>query len=226
MKCSLAWGVVVSGLAALFCAGVVFAAEPATPVNLVRNAGFEDGEVGKLPTAWGQEKEMGAEGTVALSDKQAHSGTRSVCIEHTNDKGYIHPDGNAVLKPDTYLYRLWAFSDADSSFTMELYDARAWAKPRPEVLQFGRGLMSQTYALRKDTWTRCEMAISVTEACPVSLQIGLRTRGRLWLDDVELVSCPAQLVLADTGTAHPGSLSPDEIKCHVQTVLSTGASHE
>ncbi|OGV66302.1 MAG: hypothetical protein A3K19_20040 [Lentisphaerae bacterium RIFOXYB12_FULL_65_16] len=206
-----------SAIRVIFLSGwtvcTAWAADAGKPgANLVPNPSFEDGAVGQLPTGWHMEKESGSEGTVALTDKQAHTGKRSVLIDHTNDKGYIHPDGNVTLKPGTYLYRVWATSDADTTFDMQLYDARAWGKDKPKTLQLGSGLLTQEFPVRKDTWTRFEMAVAATEEFPGSIQIGLRKPGRLWLDDVEIITCPPQLVLADTGSQHASSLTSEELR--------------
>ena len=188
------------------------AAEGPGPVNLVRNGGFEEVQAGGEPAFWGQQSEGGAEGSVARAEGQAHSGKASVLVTHSNDKGYVHPNHEVTLPPGVYLYRVWARSDADLSFVMEVYDTRSWSvKGAPADLQVG-GRMGRDFSLRRDTWQRCEMVVNVSAEFPASLQIGLRQRGRLWLDDVEVVATSPLLVLADTARSHPASLTPDELR--------------
>ncbi len=54
----------------------------ATPQNIITNSSFEKGVVGGLPVGWFYEKEGGAEGTVAITDKDAHSGKQCLFIEN------------------------------------------------------------------------------------------------------------------------------------------------
>jgi hypothetical protein len=180
--------------------------------NLVRNPGFEVGKPGELPSDWGQQLENEATGTVALVDTLAHTGKQSLRIEHTNDKGYIHPNHELTLPPGVYAYRLWARSDTEIPFEMQVYDTRSWGGLGvPDDLQVN-GMTGQQFSLRKDTWQRCEMVLSVTAAFPASLQIGLRKPGKLWLDDVEIVPIEPLLVLCDTGITPAVSFTAEEVQ--------------
>jgi hypothetical protein len=180
--------------------------------NLVRNPGFEAGQPGGLPTDWSQQLENDATGTVALVETLAHTGKQSLRIDHTNDKGYIHPNHEVTLPPGVYAYRVWARSDTDISFNLEVYDTRSWGGLGvAEDLQVN-GMTGQEFSLRKDTWQRCDLVISATVAFPASLQIGLRKLGHLWLDDVEIVPIEPLLALYDTGTTHPACLSPEDVQ--------------
>lgn len=198
---------------ARFVAGSpVRAADPAS-ANRVRNPGFEEGQPGALPVGWSDQKEGGAEGQVALTQQSPHGGRQCLAIEHTNDRGYIHPNHDVVVPPGVYAFAVWARSSTAGPFAMELHDARAWAKPRPATLQLGNGMVRQEFSLRPETWERCEMTVTVTEAFPASIQIGLTRRGTLWLDDVELraVAGPPPPLLADVPGSHAGPLSATEL---------------
>jgi len=198
-------------LAAWVACGLGWAAE-APPANLVRNPGFEEGPPGADPAAWGRQSEGGAEGTVAITDRLAHGGKQSLLVESTGDKGYIHPNHELTLPPGTYTYRVWARSDTDLALHMEIYDTRSWSvQGAPDDLQVN-GMTGRQFSLRRDTWQPCEMVVTATVAFPASLQVGLRTRGRLWLDDVEVVPIAPLLDLADLGRPHPAALTPEELQ--------------
>lgn len=180
--------------------------------NLVRNPGFEEGVEDGNPKFWHQQAEGEAQGTVALAEETAHSGRCSLRIDLQNDKGYLHPIQNLTVASGSYVYRLWARSDADVSCVMQIYDTRSWGGgAKPDDLQVG-GVTTREFKLAKDTWQRCEMLVDVTTAFPASLQIGLRQKGRLWLDDLELVPAEPRLVLATSPKPHPEGFLDEELR--------------
>lgn len=200
------------GLGLCFATSEIRADQGGIPTNLVLNAGFEEVGVGGDPAQWDKQSEGGAEGLVTRDEAVFHGGRSSVRIEHTNDRGYIHPMHRVAVPPGAYLYRVWARSDADISFTMQIYDTRTWGGGKaPDDLQVG-GMTGQEFSLRKDTWQRCEMFVTATAGFPASLQIGLRKRGRLWLDDIELMPTEPRLVIADTGRVHAKGIGPEELE--------------
>lgn len=188
------------------------AAPDTSSSNLVQNPGFENGIAEGDPVSWRHEAESEAQGTVGAVEGMPHSGRFSVLVDHTNSKGYLHPSQNLTVPSGSYAYRLWARSDADTSFLMQIYDTRTFGgRPRPDDLQVN-GLTTREFKLRKDTWQLCEFFIDVTTTFPCSLQIGLRSQGKLWLDDIELVPTPPRLVLAATPKPHPTEFSPEELQ--------------
>lgn len=187
--------------------------------NLIRNPGFEEGSEEGNPKFWHQQAEGDALGTVGLAEDTAHGGRCSLRIDHTNDKGYLHPNHNLTVAPGSYVYRVWARSDADSSLVMQIYDTRSFSgAPKPDDLQVN-GVTTREFKLAKDAWQRCEMLVDVTTTFPASLQIGLRKKGRLWLDDLELVPAQPRLVLAACPTSHPKGFSPEELRTREKWVL-------
>lgn len=209
-------GIVSRWIVASLAGSLLISSSPAgpaaSPANLVLNPGFEEGVVDGNPRGWEQQAESDAEGTVSVVEDQAHGGRCSVLVEHRNQKGYLHPSHSVTVPPGSYRYRLWAKSDADLSFVMQIYDKRLWlAHPAPEDLQAG-GLTSREFRLVKDTWQCCEIPVDVTAEFPASLQIGLREAGRLWLDDVELLPGPPRLVLASAAEPLHGKFTPEELR--------------
>jgi hypothetical protein len=143
--------------------------------NIVTNSGFEIGKIGGLPDEWRDQKEGGGEGNVMLTDKEAHSGKRSLFIENTNDDGYVHPNKSVEIQPGDYTFSFWAKSDKDIEFPAQLYNEADWNM-----------LFDTSCSLKAGVWTRFEFPISFTEKSSGSIQIGLTSQGSLWLDDVEL----------------------------------------
>ena len=182
--------------------------------ELVRNGGFEDGKPGALPEHWSQQKEGGAEGTVAVSRDQAYSGEQGLVVAHTNRTGYIHPNHTVQLEPGTYVYSLRARGEAEEVLAVQLYDARAWGEPRPKQLQLGNGMFSRKVALEAGAWREIEYVLTVTEAFPASIQIGLTGGGKAWLDDVSIRPAPADVAVSlwDTGRGHAAALAPGSLK--------------
>ena len=182
--------------------------------ELVRNGGFESGEPGALPEHWRQQKEGGAEGTVAVSREHAHTGKQSLVVAHTNGTGYIHPNHSVQLEPGTYVYGLWARGEAKEVLAVQLYDARAWAETRPKQLQFGTGMFGRKVALEAGSWREVEFVISVTEAIPASVQIGLTGGGKVWMDDVSIRPAPADVAVSvwDMERTHAAPLEPEALK--------------
>lgn len=197
----------------LLAAPIVVCCEGVAPSgNLVLNAGFEEMAEGGEPANWDKQSEGGVEGSVRLDSSGAHGGRSSLRIENANGKGYIHPMQRVVIRPGAYLYSVWARSDSDVIFSMQIYDTRAWAGGKaPDDIQV-RGATGHEFKLPKDTWRRFEMYISATAEFPASLQIGLRQRGRLWLDDVEVVPTEPRLIIADTGRPHPEGIGAAELE--------------
>ena len=155
--------------------------------NIVSNSGFEIGKVfarltdakgfrGKMPEEWYDQKEGGAEAKVILTDKEAHSGKRFLFIEHKNDDGYINPNKKIKIEPGDYTFCFWAKSDKEIEFSAELYCETDWSI-----------LVGESCNLKSNIWTRFEFPTSFLKTFPASIQIGLRVKGRLWLDDVELI---------------------------------------
>jgi len=170
--------IVVRGLACaltLCCLSVLICNRGAAQ-NLLSNSDFERGRVGALPEGWGSQKEGGAEGRVLLTDKEAHSGSRCLLIEHTNDGGYIHENKSVDLEKGYYRFSLWAKSNKDAKFLAQIYRRTDWSTP-----------LSRTCKLKGGRWTRFEFFLAPAEPFPASIQIGLTERGKLYLDDVELV---------------------------------------
>lgn len=194
--------------------GALLLLRPATGAegNLVRNPGFELGTPGELPTDWGRQLEGEATGTVALVDTLTHTGKQSLRIDHSNDTGYIHPNHELTLPPGVYAYRVWARSDTDTAFNMEIYDTRSWGGQGVAADLQVNGMTGQEFSLRQDTWQHCELVITANVAFPASLQIGLRQRGQLWLDDVEIVAIEPLLTLYDTAIGHASSLSAEAVQ--------------
>lgn len=206
------WSLGLLGLAPCLLPVAAHADKTVAPTNLVQNAGFEEGEVGGDPAHWSRQNEGGAEGVVAIDGGVAHGGRSSLRIDHTNDKGYLHPIQNMMVPPGAYLYRAWARTDADVTFCMQVYDTRSWSDGKmPDDLQVD-GMTGQEFSIRKGAWQRFEMPVTVTAGFPASLQIGLRERGRLWLDDIEWVPTLPRLVLADMGQTHARGLTPEELE--------------
>jgi len=156
--------------------------------GLVKNGGFEDGVPGELPAGCYVQKEGGAAGTVAVDSNQAHSGKQSILVDMTSSSGYLHPCLNATLKPGCYILRVWAKADQDQAFLMQIYDSRAWSQNKPAALQLeGIGILNKECRANNKEWNKFEIEVAVTEEFPASIQIGLTTPGKLWLDDVEIV---------------------------------------
>jgi len=97
--------------------------------NIVSNPGLEIGEVGGLPERWESQKEGGAEGRVILTDENPHTGRRCLLIEHTNSKGYIHPNKDVEIEKGDYIFRFWARSDRDLEFPAQIYRRTDWSLP-------------------------------------------------------------------------------------------------
>jgi len=144
--------------------------------NIVTNSSFEAGKIGELPNEWQDQKEGGAEGSVILTDKTAHGGKRSLLIEQTNDEGYTHPNKSVEIQPGDYTFSLWAKSDKEISFPAQIYSEKDWNM-----------LFETLCSLKKSIWTKFDFPVSFTEQFTGSIQIGLTSQGRLWLDDVKLV---------------------------------------
>ena len=144
--------------------------------NIVSNSGFEAGNVGELPKEWRDQKEGGAEGRVVLTNREAHSGKKSIFIEHTNADGYIHPNKSVEIEAGDYTFGFWARSDEKIEFSAQIYRETDWGI-----------LLSESCNLKNDKWTKFEFPFSSLKTFPGSIQIGLTVPGRLWLDDVELV---------------------------------------
>ncbi|MGB9594847.1 MAG: hypothetical protein ACPL7B_01090 [Candidatus Poribacteria bacterium] len=143
--------------------------------NIVTNSGFEIGKVGELPIEWQSQKEGRAEGEIFLTDKEAHSGQMSLLIESTSDEGYIHPNKSVEISPGDYIFSFWAKSDIDMEFPAQIYNVADW-----------NTLFDNYCSIKSNTWTKFEFPISFMEGFTGSIQIGLTSQGRLWLDDVEL----------------------------------------
>ncbi|OHD62605.1 MAG: hypothetical protein A2096_14910 [Spirochaetes bacterium GWF1_41_5] len=167
-----------------------------TAQEFVGNGDFEKIDEKKMPKGWSIEKEGGAEGTVAANNEQAHSGKYSVRIESTSETGYIHPSGrvsNSSLQPGNYIYSLWTKSDCNLKARMQIYDTRIWnEKLLRDKAQFQGGCQTKEFDVTAGEWRKIEMTLKVTEACTVSLQIGIRnSKGVMWLDDVTITCTPA-----------------------------------
>lgn len=195
----------------------------AEEANLVRNPDLEDGKVGAAPRGWHAQKEGGGEGRVELTDRQAHSGKLSFHIEHTNDRGSVHPNAPVRLVRGEYVLRFWARTDGDVEFHATVY----WAEPK------WQSLVTRSFKLAKGQWQRFEVPLAVVEECPGSIQIGLRAAGRMWLDDVELarVVRPGRrsrsTVVWDTGAASAEPLTPEALaKAEGWTKIPAGQKPE
>lgn len=153
---------------------------------------FEIGEPGKQPSESIAQWED-ATGRVVIDNTQFHSGKQSLLIEMTSNSGYLHLCANAKLKPGTYLLSVWAKLDPQQSFQMQVYDARKWGNNKPAVLQLdGKGFIGKQCSVDNGEWRKFEIEVKVTEEFPASIQIGLTKQGKLWLDDLEIVSVPAK----------------------------------
>ena len=169
------------------------------PDNLVINSDLEQGQAGGSAKGWHTQKEGGAEGTVALTDKEAHSGKFSFLIEHSNDAGFIHPNADFPLTRGEYTLRFWAKSSADVEFVAHLY----WAGKKWETV-FSRDLK-----LAKGEWRQFEFPVAFVDDFPASIQIGLRKSGRMWLDDVELVRVRKFAAVSEVQVWDTGATSPE-----------------
>lgn len=175
--------------------------------NLVQNSDCEEGDIGQMPKGWQAQAEGGAQGKVSLTDGDAHSGKKSVLIDHANDAGFIHPNISIKIARGEYLFRFHAKSDTDLSCSANIY----WAGQKWQTL------LSQGVKLEKDQWKAFEFPVMFVQDYPGSIQIGLRNAGRMWLDDVELVRVekpgardPATVVW-DTINATNDTLTADEL---------------
>lgn len=144
--------------------------------NIITNSDFEKGKIGDLPEEWQAQKEGGAEGSVTLTDKVTHSGKRSLLIEQTNDEGFIHHNKSVEIQPGDYSFSFWAKSDKAINFPAQIYSETDWNM-----------LFDFSCNLKKNLWTKFDFPVSFTEQFTGSIQIGLTSQGRLWLDDVKLV---------------------------------------
>lgn len=196
---------------------VVAFGQDGPPDNLVVNSDLEQGQAGGSAKGWHTQKEGGAEGTVALTDKEAHSGKLSFLIDHANDTGFIHPNAGFPLTRGEYIFRFWAKSTADIEFTANLY----WAGKKWETV------FSRSLKLAKDEWRKFEFPVAFIDDFPASIQIGLHKPGRMWLDDVELIQVrkiartPAAQVW-DTGTTSPDPLTPQALAQSGRWTARTG----
>jgi hypothetical protein len=143
--------------------------------NIVTNSGFEAGKIGELPDEWLDQEEGGAEGSVILTNKTAHSGKQSLLIEQTNDEGYTHPNKSVEIQLGDYAFSFWAKSDKEIGFPAQIYSEKDW-----------NVLFDTSCSLKKSIWTKFDFPVSFTEQFTGSIQIGLTSHGRLWLDDVKL----------------------------------------
>lgn len=170
-----------------------FVLRPMEPADLkgeqIENGGFETGQVGFLPPGWsrGYVKKQGMP-KVSLTDKQSHSGTRSLEIamgaprDVAGLEAYVTPSGTLRLEPGKQ-YRL--------SF---------WAKGSKETTAYFTGQGPRAFGYKFTTspeWQRYTYDLAVTaeqEKAPRtsahailsfagSLKLGNVT---IWLDDVSL----------------------------------------
>jgi hypothetical protein len=165
--------------------------------GLVKNGGFEEGSPDALPAGCRMEKELGAAGTVSIDNKESHSGKQSILIQMTSPSGYLHPNLNATLKPGFYIFRVWAKTEPQQSFTMQLYDFTGKNK-----LDGKRSTLSKDNIASNGEWNKYEADVEVTTEFPASIQIGLTKPGKLWLDDIEIVPSEKKpAVVADSKAA-------------------------
>ncbi|MCD6506199.1 hypothetical protein J7M22_06195 [Candidatus Poribacteria bacterium] len=164
-------------LSILLFLAVIGLPEWAIARNIVSNPGLEIGEVGGLPKRWESQKEGGAEGRVILTDENPHTGRRCLLIEHTNSRGYIHPNKDVEIEKGDYIFRFWARSDRDLEFPAQIYRRTDWSLP-----------FDRRCRLKGGAWTKFEFYLRFNKSFPGSIQIGLSDMpGRLWLDDIKLI---------------------------------------